>query len=74
MTTKDALKAIGADALWADEAQRKLCQIVERLKDERDNYDGACRPSATTTALLDDINTLVLSRPLVRPSGNHDNR
>ena len=70
MTRKDALKAIGADALWADEAQRKLCQIAKCLKDERDNYDGACRPSTTTTALLDDIEKLTRSRPLQRSSGH----
>ena len=52
MTTKDALKAIGADAHWADKAQRMLCLVDEGDAD----LLGA--------DLLGDIKKLTLSRPL----------
>ena len=60
MTTKDALKAIGADAHWADEAQRMLCLIAARLDCLVDEGDA----DLLGADLLGDIKKLTLSRPL----------
>ena len=69
MTTKDALKAIGADAIWADKAQCMLLSIINRLELERDQREGlGFSPSIPSAALLDDIEALVLARPLQRPT------
>ena len=60
MTTKDALKAIGADAHWADEAQRVLCVIADRL----DCLVDEGRDDEGDADLLGDIEKLTRSRPL----------
>ena len=70
MTTKDALKAIGADALWADAAQRMLLLVLHRLEVERDEREGlGIKPSSTSAALHTDIEKLTRARPLQRPAG-----
>ena len=70
MTSKDALKAIGADALWADEAQLTLLAILTRLEIERDERKAAGRgPAFACAAMIDDIEKLTRSRPLQRPAG-----
>ena len=62
MTTKDALKAIEEEVLWADKAQDTLRLILKQLDNERANYDGESRPSAATAAMMHNIEALVLTR------------
>ena len=70
MTTKDALKAIGADALWADEAQRMLLLILHRLEIERDERkERGINPAFPCGTIIDDIEKITRSRPLQRPAG-----
>ena len=69
MTTKDALKAIGADAHWADKAQFTLLTILRRLEIERDERKAAGRgPAFPCATMIDDIEKLTRSRPLQRPA------
>ena len=68
MTTKDALKAIGADAHWADKAQLTLLSVLTRLEIERDERKAARRaPAFPCAAMIDGIRELTRSRPLQPP-------
>ena len=69
MTTKDALKAIGADSLWADKAQWMLLAILGRLEVERDERKAAGLSMVfPCAAMIDDIEKITRSRPLQQPT------